>query len=244
MYYKFAGILGLLLLVQGCHIFPCISKDYRHSSISLEVAHKASDGLDIAVDNALIKETLQKHIKKELIQIGYLYKDINTEKEEQADLKGIIKYDTQITADKIQLDVKLEVYDSVSGDQIWTASAFNMAGQYDIISDLIKPIVKQITFRFPYPSHLGGVGVIVGSDLKVKGFSNSSPAKEAGLELNDIICKVNNKNVKDVLECQNFLRGKTGTKVSVLIQRKDENLYFRLARISLNEMLKRTTFNY
>jgi C-terminal processing protease CtpA/Prc len=228
-------ILGMVLVIN---VWACssnrvpgniVSGDHQYKIFCFEVQGEQ--------ETSAIGKELLKAIKDKLIQKGYIYKQTA----EVADLKVVIRYEVNPTKSHyLKLSAKLDTYAAATSKKLYSSSASKSVLQEDIAANLIQPIARQLTVKFPYAAGLGGIGVLVGGDLKIKGFSPNSPARDAGLQLFDHIVAVDGKEVNKPAECQELLKGKVDTPVKLHVIRGTQELDFVINRISLNEMNKKS----
>jgi C-terminal processing protease CtpA/Prc len=224
-------ILSLILLIcvssYHCAAQNTLAAKPGYKSFSIEINNNESS------ENDVIRNALWEFIKDRLIQKGYVYKKNNR----YPDLKTFVQYYINPPEDHyLKLDVNLNIYETKTGKVIWSASISKKVQHKDISNDLIRPMVDQLTYRLPFAPDMGGVGVIISRDLKIRGFSPVSPAEKAGLKVNDTIIMVDNKEVDELDECTDMLRGKANTWVNLCVRRGEEELKFLLSRIPLNKM--------
>jgi C-terminal processing protease CtpA/Prc len=230
-----SALLSLMLIIQaGCSGLSqrTTPGNRQYRSFSLRVGEGQEEKM------SLMAKALRDSIKDKLTQKGYIYK----EEVGAADLNGVIQYKTRLKkAGYLQLEVRLDIYDRSTSQKLFSTSVSNTVLHQDVVGDLIQPVARQLTLRFPYANHLGGIGVLIGNDLKIKGFSRNSPARESGLQVNDVITEINGKQIKDIKECLNMLKGEVNTQVELTVERNKQKLRFTVGRISLNQMMKNPT---
>jgi len=114
---------------------------------------------------------------------------------------------------------------------IWFGNNFlgwvNCASTGDLESSLHSHIEHQMKIA------KGGIGVQI-KDGTIISFLENSPAKEAGLMINDKIVEVNNIPVKSLGELISLLRGEPNTEVNLTVIRDDRKLNFIIKRQMLN----------
>lgn len=81
-----------------------------------------------------------------------------------------------------------------------------------------------------------GVGIInVDGDLTVKSVFNNGPAAEAGIQMGDIILRVDGEAVTTVEDAVSKITGEQGTSVTVTIMREGQEMDFTLDREELDQ---------
>lgn len=92
-------------------------------------------------------------------------------------------------------------------------------------------------FEKMYSSDYVGIGIaIMDEDDKVviKGVFDEGPAKEAGIEIDDVILKVDGVKPENTTDAVSKITGEAGTSVEILIGRGDEELTFKLNRTKID----------
>ena len=84
-------------------------------------------------------------------------------------------------------------------------------------------------------AELSGIGVVISSQdgkIKVEDVIENSPAYKNGMKINDIIIKINNTSVSgfDIRKVANMIRGKEGTKVTLVINRNNKMITKKITR--------------
>ncbi len=91
--------------------------------------------------------------------------------------------------------------------------------------------------------YYSGIGVITEpygqKGIKVTGFPIISPAKDTGVEINDIIFEIDGILVDNSLESDQMLGGADGTKVNIKVSRNKEVKEFEIVRQKIINMTKR-----
>ncbi|MGR3741834.1 S41 family peptidase [Companilactobacillus sp. DQM5] len=125
------------------------------------------------------------------------------------------------------------------------------SGINGMLSSLNDPYTQYIdssqmeSFNNNISGNVSGIGVVVTSSknqIIVDSVVNDSPAKKAGIKANDIIEKIDNKSTKSMTldETSKYIKGKTGTKVTLSIKRGNEEFKKDIVR----EKLIVTSVNY
>lgn len=89
---------------------------------------------------------------------------------------------------------------------------------------------KSRNFSDYFNPNLGYVGIVLGyntqNELIILDVKKNSPASKAGIRTNDLIVKVNGKDVNDIKKASKIMRGKLGTKLNISIKRDNiEKIY-------------------
>ncbi len=157
-----------------------------------------------------------------------------------ADLMGEVKYKLLSSSDKrsINLSIKISFYETTQHKKYWGNTSFSSRTIFGDLQPLVKDAVEELLRRFPYSSFLGGVGILVGLDLRVDGFTANSPARDTGIEKGDRIIRVGGKKIRTQNDCVRLLRGMSDTPIGITVIRDEEELHFQLKRIPLNRVLK------
>ncbi len=222
----------LLLLFETWSCGGADTRVIRRNHESFTLATMEEEKKETATLEKLVMET----IKKKLIQKGYTYK----QPDEHSDMKVVTKCQTKLEENfYIRLDVDLDVYETYTNKTLWSVSASNMVRSQNVAAEIIEPIVRQLTIQIPYSASVGGVGVVLGRDLKIRDFSPSSPARDAGLKVNDLIVKVDRKRIRELDMCQTMLKGEVDAPVELCVKRGDQELNFTVNRIPLSQMYEK-----
>ncbi len=222
-------ILRPLCLVLLIETWGCSHRATRRNYESFTLVTSKEKKQAASTFEKLVKET----IKNRLVKKGYIYRP----PDEYSDLKVVVQCETTLEKNYyISLAVNLDIYEMDTHKAVWDVSVSKMVRSQNIATEIIDPIVRQLTVKIPYAEHMGGIGVVMGRDLKIKDFSPKSPAKEAGLRINDLIVKVDKKEVKEFDRCRTMLKGEVNTRVELSVKRGARELNFIVRRISLNRM--------
>lgn len=212
------SLLGIIQTVGCGRVYR-----YKHRSFSLIVGDKQSS----------LEEGLKESVKERLIKKGYIYKQPS----EPSDLQGILQFETSI-GDKryMSLHAILDIYNTSTAQKVWSASASASMRLQKINAESIEPLAGKLTHGFPYAFNMGGIGVVISGDLRIIEFSPESPAREAGLKINDLVIKVDDKEVKEYEECIAMLRGEANTRVKLCIKRGEQEQDIMVKRMPLQKM--------
>ena len=91
-------------------------------------------------------------------------------------------------------------------------------------------------FEKRYSDEYVGIGIAVMDEndaVVIKSVFDGGPAKEAGIEPEDIILQVDGEKPKDTSDAVNKISGETGTPVELLIGRGEEKLSFKMNRAKI-----------
>ena len=123
-----------------------------------------------------------------------------------------------------QGDNKQDV-DSFSNQKIWKRIVILTAGV--VMNLVIAAVFLSIGFIIGLPQALDGVDVnakISERNIQVMQVMDNSPAKEAGLQMGDVVVSVNGQKFGSYNELQLFTADKEGVELAYLIKRGDEEL--------------------
>lgn len=85
-------------------------------------------------------------------------------------------------------------------------------------------------------------------EIEIQGFTEVSPAREAGLELGDILLQIDEQSLEglSLQEAIPYIRGKAGTEIRIKVQRNDVTLEFQVTRsqISIPQESSQVIGNY
>jgi len=224
---KIAKISGYILLASIAE--ACATAKYReYKTFTIQIVSRRQE-------YTLLEKALFNSLRDKLQARGYKYVDF----EHQADLKVIVDYKTSIKQyHYLKLEASLSVYKLRTSAPLWYSSTTNVVPYLNELDRLIELTSYQLVQKFPYAPDYGGIGVMVGGDLRIAGFSAVSPARQAGLQKNDLILKVNQKVVTDRQECLTLMRGRVGTTVQLTVLRNNKEYSYNISRLPLQELLQ------
>ena len=219
--------ISITFWLSACQFI--LSPQADKSAFTLVLQHKNPD-------NELLEEVLLESLQQKIQRKGYKYKsDPN-----QAHCKLLVGYQYQLAPAQpnlLVLNVRLSLYDPDTKKEFWSQNASASALRMDNLERLIEPAARALADRFPYAPDFGGVGILIGKNLKIIGFSENSPAKRAGLQKNDLILKIDNQTQSDYLKCQQMLQGKPGTRVEITVWRDDKVQTLKLTRAPMESLM-------
>lgn len=127
-------------------------------------------------------------------------------------------------------------YKDIDEEELFNQAIYGMIESLDDeYADYYPPVEKE-EFDDAIEGRLTGIGVSITTNLYnqvvITTVFDSSPAKEAGLEIGDIFLAVENENVLGLYasEISSLITGEEGTMVNVTIYRNDEELSFDIQR--------------
>ena len=118
----------------------------------------------------------------------------------------------------------------------------------------IREIVKTISDQDPYAQYFTkeeyeaflnsfvgdyvgvGIGIVnVDDKVTIKSVFNDGPAEEAGIKMDDVIVRVDGKEVKSVEGAVSLITGEAGTSVTITVLREGQEMDFTLERAKLDQ---------
>lgn len=126
-------------------------------------------------------------------------------------------------------------YDSVDEDELMNAA---ISGMINSLNDPYSNFIEDEdveSFNQLVDGLYVGVGITVqwrdGKSYIVDVFSNS-PAEKAGLKVNDVIVRIDKKDVSnmDLSEVSELIKGKSGSKVKIVVLRNEEEISVTVTR--------------
>jgi len=183
--------------------------------------------------NEQIEDFLLEALQQKIERRGYIYKsDFN-----QARWKLLIEYQYVLAQSNVlTLTAKLSLYDLETKKEVWEETGSASALRLDNLDKLIEPVARSLTYRLPYAPDYGGVGIILGKDLRIVNFSENSPAQRAGLRKSDLITKIDGQAEMDYQKCQQLLCGMSGTRVEITVLRGSHEYSIKVTRLPMEAM--------
>lgn len=136
--------------------------------------------------------------------------------------------------------VKENYFHEVTDDVLFEGASNGMVSALDDPHSMILSGDKYESFMQSTSGEYGGIGVVIGADQKnvtriISVFPGSS-AKKNGLQSGDIIKRVNNEDVSalSLSEVSDRVRGEAGTRVSLLVERENEEKLFWVERSNVS----------
>ena len=136
--------------------------------------------------------------------------------------------------------VKENYFHEVTDDVLFEGASNGMVSALDDPHSMILSGDKYESFMQSTRGEYGGIGVVIGADRKnvtriISVFPGSS-AEKNGLQSGDIIKRVNNEDVSalSLSEVSDRVRGEAGTRVSLLVERENEEKLFWVERSNVS----------
>lgn len=136
--------------------------------------------------------------------------------------------------------VKENYFHEVTDDVLFEGASNGMVSALDNPHSMILSGDKYESFMQSTSGEYGGIGVVIGADQKnvtriISVFPGSS-AEKNGLQSGDIIKRVNNEDVSalSLSEVSDRVRGEAGTRVSLLVERENEEKLFWVERSNVS----------
>ena len=136
--------------------------------------------------------------------------------------------------------VKENYFHEVTDDVLFEGASNGMVSALDDPYSMILSGDKYESFMQSTSGEYGGIGVGIGADQKnitriISVFPGSS-AEKNGLQSGDIIKRVNNEDVSalSLSEVSDRVRGEAGTRVSLLVERENEEKLFWVERSNVS----------
>ena len=136
--------------------------------------------------------------------------------------------------------VKENYFHEVTDDVLFEGASNGMVSALDDPYSMILSGDKYESFMQSTSGEYGGIGVVIGADRKnitriISVFPGSS-AEKNGLQSGDIIKRVNNEDVSalSLSEVSDRVRGEAGTRVSLLVERENEEKLFWVERSNVS----------
>lgn len=136
--------------------------------------------------------------------------------------------------------VKENYFHEVTDDVLFEGASNGMVSALDDPHSMILSGDKYESFMQSTSGEYGGIGVVIGADRKnvtriISVFPGSS-AEKNGLQSGDIIKRVNDEDVSalSLSEVSNRVRGEAGTRVSLLVERENEEKLFWVERSNVS----------
>lgn len=136
--------------------------------------------------------------------------------------------------------VKENYFHEVTDDVLFERASNGMVSALDDPYSMILSGDKYESFMQSTSGEYGGIGVVIGADQKnitriISVFPGSS-AEKNGLQSGDIIKRVNNEDVSalSLSEVSDRVRGEAGTRVSLLVERENEEKLFWVERSNVS----------
>ena len=136
--------------------------------------------------------------------------------------------------------VKENYFHEVTDDVLFEGASYGMVSALDDPYSMILSGDKYESFMQSTSGEYGGIGVVIGADQKnitriISVFPGSS-AEKNGLQSGDIIKRVNNEAVsaQSLSQVSDRVRGESGTRVSLLVERENEEKLFWVERSNVS----------
>lgn len=136
--------------------------------------------------------------------------------------------------------VKENYFHEVTDDVLFEGASNGMVSALDDPHSMILSGDKYESFMQSTRGEYGGIGVVIGADQKnvtriISVFPGSS-AEKNGLQSGDIIKRVNDEDVSalSLSEVSDRVRGEAGTRVSLLVERENEEKLFWVERSNVS----------
>lgn len=136
--------------------------------------------------------------------------------------------------------VKENYFHEVTDDVLFEGASNGMVSALDDPHSMILSGDKYESFMQSTRGEYGGIGVVIGADRKnvtriISVFPGSS-AEKNGLQSGDIIKRVNDEDVSalSLSEVSDRVRGEAGTRVSLLVERENEEKLFWVERSNVS----------
>lgn len=136
--------------------------------------------------------------------------------------------------------VKENYFHEVTDDVLFEGASNGMVSALDDPHSMILSGDKYESFMQSTSGEYGGIGVVIGADRKnvtriISVFPGSS-AEKNGLQSGDIIKRVNDEDVSalSLSEVSDRVRGEAGTRVSLLVERENEEILFWVERSNVS----------
>lgn len=136
--------------------------------------------------------------------------------------------------------VKENYFHEVTDDVLFEGASNGMVSALDDPHSMILSGDKYESFMQSTRGEYGGIGVVIGTDRKnvtriISVFPGSS-AEKNGLQSGDIIKRVNDEDVSalSLSEVSDRVRGEAGTRVSLLVERENEEKLFWVERSNVS----------
>ena len=136
--------------------------------------------------------------------------------------------------------VKENYFHEVTDDVLFEGASNGMVSALDDPHSMILSGDKYESFMQSTSGEYGGIGVVIGADRKnvtriISVFPGSS-AEKNGLQSGDIIKRVNDEDdsALSLSEVSNRVRGEAGTRVSLLVERENEEKLFLVERSNVS----------
>lgn len=136
--------------------------------------------------------------------------------------------------------VKENYFHEVTDDVLFEGASNGMVSALDDPHSMILSGDKYESFMQSISGEYGGIGVVIGADRKnvtriISVFPGSS-AEKNGLQSGDIIKRVNDEDVSalSLSEVSDRVRGEAGTRVSLLVERENEEKLFWVERSNVS----------
>ena len=136
--------------------------------------------------------------------------------------------------------VKENYFHEVTDDVLFEGASNGMVSALDDPYSMILSGDKYESFMQSISGEYGGIGVVIGADRKnvtriISVFPGSS-AEKNGLQSGDIIKRVNDEDVSalSLSEVSDRVRGEAGTRVSLLVERENEEKLFWVERSNVS----------
>lgn len=122
--------------------------------------------------------------------------------------------------------IKNNYVDKKTDDELFKAAIDGMVSKLDPHSSFLKP-KEQKKLQESTTGQFGGIGIVINMKNKLVEIVSpidDTPGYRAGLQTNDLISKIDGKEVlgMDLEKAVSFMRGKKGTTVTLTIIRKEE----------------------
>ena len=132
-------------------------------------------------------------------------------------------------------------YDDVDSSKLADAAIKGMVESLDDPYSNFMDIDTASKFNESIDGSFVGIGVVVlfeNDKITIIEIMDSSPAKKAGLKVNDVILKVDDKDVNSLTneEFLSNIRGKLGTKVKITVKRGEEEKEYTVTRGTIEVM--------
>ncbi len=133
--------------------------------------------------------------------------------------------------------IKEKYYDEIDSEGMLKAAE---EGMLDFLGDKYTTFLEDSEYNNiidELASTYSGIGIAINEEKKIISITSNSPAEQVGLEINDIILKVNNEDVttKTSEEVAKIIK-ESNKKISLIISRNDVELIFDLEKADLTNV--------
>ena len=194
--------------------------------------------VEVPVEKEVVKEVVkEKEVIKEVEVPVYASVEDQLTAEEYETLEYYVNSYSKL--DSIKEYVLENYYFGITDEEL-------MEGVYDGLFDALNdpyseyvPASQSSSYYDALSNSYSGIGVTMfvnsDGDAEIQAVTYDSPAREAGLKVGDVIYAVDGKNVRGIgLDVSTYVRGETGTSVTVTVNRGGTQKTFTMIRRHLD----------